>query len=65
MVCHAKEKASLLKDCSWGKTEIELMDFPERGLSCHRATLQLQSFQELRGQACPTHQYTMYRLLQC
>lgn len=61
---HAKENASLLKDCSWGKTEVELMDLPERGLSCHRTTLQLPSFQELGGQAYPTHQYTMYRLLQ-
>lgn len=60
---HAKENASP-KECSCGKTEIELMNLPERGLSCYRATLQLQSFQELRGQASPTHQYTMYRLFQ-
>lgn len=35
-VYHAKENGSL-KDCSCGKTEVELMDFPEGGLSCHRA----------------------------
>lgn len=62
-VYHAKENASL-KDWSCGKTEEEIMDLPERGLSRHRATLQLQSFQELRWQESPTHQYTMYRLLQ-
>lgn len=44
-----KGRASL-KDCSCVKTEVELMDLGEGGLSCRRALLlQLQSCQELRG----------------